>query len=214
MQSPTRVADAHTDRTARMTFLANLGHSHYNCPTAKNRTDGKVFKINSFHQEVFPEIPILDLCTPGVKGLHFIIGEKAHLTVPFPGMCVSLDAEILFKKRFWYRSLLRPLLRADADRAYDSSDLSSLFHFCSFLFYLFKLFKFFNFNSRSFLILVSLSVRSLLPADFFLLSSNRAHSCFFRNLFRHFKAMGVRFFVDCPVQSFSQYSVHLPFGES
>ena len=53
------------------------------------------FQVISRYNDVFPERSVTNIDSRLLKILDHLIAQKADLTVPFPGMRVSVDAKVL-----------------------------------------------------------------------------------------------------------------------
>ena len=77
-----------------MTFLAYLGYLQQNVAQGKPGSDRQGRKIDSFRQQVLPEITRADICALVPHPLGALVREQADLTMPVSGVGITLDAVV------------------------------------------------------------------------------------------------------------------------
>ena len=91
------VPDSLVDGAVAVAFFSDLRHAKRHGSGPEDRSHREACKINALHQQVLSKIAVRHLSALLIEFLYLVVGKQAHLTMPFPGMRVMFDPEILDK---------------------------------------------------------------------------------------------------------------------
>ena len=103
-------------------FLANLRQLHDYVTAAHDAAYRQLFEVDTAYQNVFTESTDSSITATCIEFIHLFRTQQTHLTVPFAGVGITLNAEIFFKNNLINRMLFRTLLFADTNSLDYASD--------------------------------------------------------------------------------------------
>ena len=117
-------AVAHTciNRAVTVAFLANLRQLHHYFTAAHDAAYRQLFEVNAAYENIFTEGTDSGITATRIEFVYLFRTQQTHLTVPFAGVSITLDAEIFFEDNLINRMLFRTLLFADTNSLDYTSD--------------------------------------------------------------------------------------------
>ena len=107
------VAHTRKNRAVTVAFLANLRQLHHHVTTAHDAVYRQLFEVDTADQNIFTEGTDSGITAARIELIHLFRTQQTHLTVPFPGVSITLDAEIFFEDNLINRMLFCTLLFTD-----------------------------------------------------------------------------------------------------
>ena len=116
------VAHTRKNRAMAVAFLANLRQLHYYVTAAHNAAYRQLFEVDTAYENIFTEGAYSGITAARIELIYLFRTQQTHLTVPFAGVSITLDAEIFFKDNLINRMLFRTLLFTDTNSLDYTSD--------------------------------------------------------------------------------------------
>ena len=115
---------AHTciNRAVTVALLADLRQLHHYFTAAHDAAYRQLFEVDTAYENIFTEGTDSGITAARIKFIYLFRTQQTHLTVPFAGVGIALDAEIFFKNNLINRMLFRTLLFADTNSLDYASD--------------------------------------------------------------------------------------------
>ena len=107
------VAHTRKNRAMAVAFLANLRQLHYYVTAAHDAAYRQLFEVDTAYKNIFTEGTDSGITAARIEFIYIFRTQQTHLTVPFSGVSITLDAEIFFENNLINRMLFRTLLFAD-----------------------------------------------------------------------------------------------------
>ena len=107
------VTHTRINRAVTVAFLANLRQLHYYVTAAHDAAYRQLFEVDTAYENIFTEGTDSGITAARIKLIYLFRTQQTHLTVPFPGVSITLDSEIFFEDNLINRMLFCTLLFTD-----------------------------------------------------------------------------------------------------
>ena len=107
------VTHTRINRAMAVAFLANLRQLHHYVTAAHDAAYRQLFEVDTAYKNIFTEGTDSGITAARIELIYLFRTQQTHLTVPFPSVGITIDAEIFFEDNLINRMLFCTLLFTD-----------------------------------------------------------------------------------------------------